>query len=773
VLLAGGLAAASAFAGAAWLYNFQPFSRKPRSARIDQGGGDSGYVSSATCAGCHRDIVRTYRLTGMGRSFYRPTAENTVEDYKAHNSFYDQASDRYYTMLERDGKWYQRRHQIGFGGKETNIVEKQVEYVIGSGNHARTYLYRNSEGNLVEMPVSWYSEKGGYWAMSPGYDRANQQDFRRTIVNQCFSCHNSYPQSAEPGANRRASHFTDPSFSDQIPDGIDCQRCHGPGRGHIEAAGSGKATPETIRRLIVNPARLDRERQLETCLQCHLETTSRMASQLPRYDRAPFSYRPGETLSDYFAYFDYAPGTAHDDRFEIAQAAYRLRLSACFRSSQMTCTTCHDPHQIPRGEEAIQHYVAVCKTCHADTHTARMSSDRMSTNRMSTKATPGKADCLSCHMPKRRTDDAVHVVMTDHYIQRNRPARDLLAPLQEADFVKLDTYRGEVIPYDLPGGSKEPDRQLYLDVAQVQDSVEHEPGVLRMQQDIGKSSPSGPEFYFELAEAYEKAGKQNEAIHWYDEALRRNPEFRPATDGLAVALIDTGDLDRAVSVLEKAAASGSADTVALTDLGNAYLKQGKLDAAQQILSRALSVNPDIPDAQNLLGLALAQKQDWAGAEQSFRAAISIQPELAAAHQNLANLLARNGDYAQARYHFEKAIAGEPDNADTRDRYGLLLATTGSYDKALIQLREAVRLNPNLPQVHGDLGAVLSAQAHNESAADEYRRAIQLNPDAYAAHLSLGLILARAGNKTEAREHLAKAALSPDPEIREAAQKALR
>ena len=36
-------------------------------------------------------------------------------------------------------------------------------------------------------------------------------------------------------------------------------------------------------------------------------------------------------------------------------------------------------------------------------------------------------NCLDCHMPKRRTDDAVHVIMTDHYIQRCRPARDLLA----------------------------------------------------------------------------------------------------------------------------------------------------------------------------------------------------------------------------------------------------------------------------------------------------------------------------------------------------------
>ena len=31
-------------------------------------------------------------------------------------------------------------------------------------------------------------------------------------------------------------------------------------------------------------------------------------------------------------------------------------------------------------------------------------------------------DCVACHMPKTRTDDAVHIVITDHRIQRG-PAR--------------------------------------------------------------------------------------------------------------------------------------------------------------------------------------------------------------------------------------------------------------------------------------------------------------------------------------------------------------
>ena len=84
-----------------------------------------------------------------------------VEDFKTHNSLYNRASDRYYTMIEHDGKWYQRRHQTGFDGKPTNIVEKEIDYVIGSGNHVRSYLNRTQQGTLVELPVSWYPENNG------------------------------------------------------------------------------------------------------------------------------------------------------------------------------------------------------------------------------------------------------------------------------------------------------------------------------------------------------------------------------------------------------------------------------------------------------------------------------------------------------------------------------------------------------------------------------------------------------------------------------------
>jgi len=137
-----------AFLAACWQVNPQS---RPVVSSPEKG---SGYVDPAICAGCHQGIAKTYLLTGMGRSLYRPSAANTVEDYRTHNTVHNEASGLTYTMVERDGKFYQRRSEKGFDDKETNVAEEQIDYVIGSGNHAHSYLHRGPDGRLIELPVS-------------------------------------------------------------------------------------------------------------------------------------------------------------------------------------------------------------------------------------------------------------------------------------------------------------------------------------------------------------------------------------------------------------------------------------------------------------------------------------------------------------------------------------------------------------------------------------------------------------------------------------------
>jgi len=712
--------------------------------RLQAGGTDAGYVDSAICAACHPEIDKTYRQTGMGRSFSRPRAANIVEDFG--KTFYHPASDRHYTMVQRDGKYFQRRHQIDFDGKETNVVEKEIHFVAGSGNHARTYLHRNGDGKIVELPVAWYSERGGHWAMNPGYDRPDHQDFRRRITFGCMVCHNGYPAIA-PGSDASGM---EPVFSGEIREGIDCQRCHGPGQSHIEAAQAKGTTVETIRRSIVNPARLDPERRLEVCMQCHLESTSfRLPYSITRYNRGVFSYRPGEPLAGYILHFDHPPGAGYDDKFEIAHQAYRLRKSACFQKSAgaLTCTTCHDPHGVPRGERATQHYVGVCQGCHG------APLDKLAAAGRHTKS----RDCLGCHMPKRRTEDVVHVVMTDHFIQRRKPAVDLLAPLEERRETEQTGYRGEVVLYYPPQLTSVVDHELYVAVAQVKQKSNLQKGVALLEAAIEKHRPEQPEFYFDLAEAYSESGQDEKAIPLYQQALGLKPGFRPALHKLGVALAKSSQLSRATEVLEGATRLTPVDATMLNDLGLVYRRQGRVADAVAAFQKVVNLDPDMPQAYNNLGGSLSELGDRAAAETAFRAAIRVQPDFGAAHTNLANLIAARGDFRAAEYHFEKAIQIDPKYAAARYDYALVLGQREMFEKARGQLEEAVRLDPDRADAHNALGDMLAIAGKTEDAIRHYRRAIQLSPELAVAHFNLGAALASQGKQREAEQHFRRAA----------------
>lgn len=587
----------------------------------------------ASCAGCHPGIYDTYRRTGMGRSFFRPRPERMTEDWDAHNTYYHQVSERHYTMLRRDGRYFVRRHQTDRRGQETNVVEKEVHYVLGSGNHARGYLHRAADGRLLLLPVSWYAASGGYWAMGPGYDRPDHKDFRRVVTQDCFFCHNGYPETEPPGR--------EPVFPGRLPEGIDCQRCHGSGAAHIRVAQEQRPADE-IRRAIVNPARLPPDRQIEVCLQCHLETTSfRLPYSIRRFERSVFSYRPGEPLEDYMLHFDRTAGAGYDEKFEVAHAAYRLRKSACFeKSGRMTCATCHNPH-------AFELRPTACTTCHP-----------LPITQHPTPITqPAAADCLACHMPKRRTDDAVHVVMTDHLIQRRQPARDLLAPKAEFHDDLGGGYTGEVVLYYPP---KARDSDLYLAVAQVQDGANLQAGIPRLAVAIARRKPAAAEFYFELAEAYRKIGQNDKAVPLYEEALSRKPGLLPATRHLGVSLAATGRLTEAEQVLVKA----PHDAPALNNLGEVYLRQGGTDRAVAAWRKAIALDPDLAEAHNNLGVALSRQGDSAGAEGAFRDAVRVAPEVASVRVN----------------------------------YGLLLLQLRRLEEAREQIEAARRLDPKLPSV---------------------------------------------------------------------------
>ncbi len=702
---------------------------------------------SKKCFGCHTAIYQTYQSTGMGKSFARPRPENTVEDYTRNNKFFHKASNTWFEMVRRGGDYYQRRYQMGYDGKPANLDETKIDYVLGSALHARAYLHRTKGGGLVQLPVVWYSDKGGFWGMAPGYDSAEQIYEQRPVTYDCVFCHNGYEN--VPANHSRLG--DEPVHAAEMPEGIDCARCHGPGDRHM--AGS-KPGP------IVNPAKLSPERQAEVCYQCHLQSTGfSLPHAVKRYERGDFSYVPGEPLADYQIAFQWKGGTERDGWYQNVSTATRMMMSQCFLKSggKMNCTTCHDPHDVQHGKQADARYNAICRDCHSGAFTALVAA----------KKHTAETGCVACHMPRRRPIEVVHIVKTDHYIQRVPPV-GLLEEKPEFHETAANAYRGPVelfYPKSLPAT---PENEMYLAVAQVRDKSNLAEGIPRLARALEVLKPRTPEPYYELAAAYQAAGQPDEAISVYRTSLKMDPAYPayPASLlGLATAFRQSGQMVQAALAFEAATKASPENAKAWNELGQVEIDLGRAPEALAALRKAMEVGPELPQPHNGLGILLAQSGDFAGGVAEFREAIRILPNYGEAHGNLAGVLDLQHDLAQALYEFELAVKLNPDDASAHFNYGAVLSREKRWDDARGQMREAVRANPSFAEAHEMLGRIAEQAGDSEGALREYSEAVRIRPDLSQAQLDLGAVLAKKGDLAGAREHLTQASGSADATLR--------
>ena len=155
---------------------------------------------------------------------------------------------------------------------------------------------------------------------------------------------------------------------------IGCERCHGPGRAHVEAARRGALDASPAMPFGIGGWSADDEIRL--CGSCH---------RLPETVEAAL-IRPD------------------NPRFVRFQPV-GLMQSACFRRSpgNLSCSTCHDPHAKTSTDRRT--YEAACLACHGGP----------SQTVCTASPTTG---CIDCHMPRR--DVTRGMIMTDHWI-RARP----------------------------------------------------------------------------------------------------------------------------------------------------------------------------------------------------------------------------------------------------------------------------------------------------------------------------------------------------------------
>jgi hypothetical protein len=329
---------------------------------------------------CHPAEVEGYSRSAMAHSLRR-TAQEPEGTLSAHGSTITMHSSP-------TGYW-----QHWENGRDSS--DYRVDYVVGSGNHASGYLI-DIGGHLFQSPVAFYASRKSY-DLAPGYENVPDPDFTRPVSEECVLCHSGTALHVSGTLNQ----YRSPIFPAEA---ITCERCHGPAERHLADPRAGT---------IVNPAKLEPAARDSVCEQCHLFGAARVTNPGKKLS----DFLPGQRLKDTFTIYRNAlPQGAPAGAFKVISHVEQLALSACARNSggRLWCGTCHDPHDKPL--QSVQYYRARCLTCHTTNFPA---------------SHPGRdTDCLSCHMPRRNTQDGGHTVFTDHRIQRRPEATQAGLPAE-------------------------------------------------------------------------------------------------------------------------------------------------------------------------------------------------------------------------------------------------------------------------------------------------------------------------------------------------------
>ena len=370
---------------------------------------DEGFVGSLSCADCHREIWERYQRHPMAHSLQPVLEASPVEDYADQVTFRFPESRQYSVERLPDRVLH---HEIMTDDKGEVVYDQAVEvqYTLGSGKRGRSYL--SDRGGLLYLsPIAWYST-AKKWDAAPEYPPLTHPRFGRRATDKCLSCHAgrlSYDRSLP-------DRYGQPTF---LEASIGCERCHGPGAGHVRIQASENKPASTGE--IVNPARLGVAARADICNQCHLQDDVRIL----RNGRSNHDFRPGQRLEDVWAVFIGTSQAPTGDTARAVNQVHQMRASVCYQNSagRLECISCHDPHGIPDEASRADFYNARCLNCHREKGCSLPAAERV--------APAVAGSCIACHMPPLTASNIPHTSQTDHRIVRPlnaplaRPHREL------------------------------------------------------------------------------------------------------------------------------------------------------------------------------------------------------------------------------------------------------------------------------------------------------------------------------------------------------------
>ncbi len=214
----------------------------------------------------------------------------------------------------------------------------------------------------------------------------------------------------------------------------------------------------------------------------------------------------------------------------------------------------------------------------------------------------------------------------------------------------------------------------------------------------------------------------NNAIRYYEQALRLDPNYALAYCGLA-------------------------DNYAY--MGSVVMPEKEAIAKEkEFAQRALALDPELAEAHMSLALALVAAYDWRNGLKEFDRALELNPNLAFAYELQAWTLNGLGRFDEAIAKTRKAVELDPLNPFFQMSLSFYQYWARQYDDAIAQARKTLAMDPNSAISHVLLGLSFLKKGDTTGAIAELQKSKAPDPGAWYQGF-LGYAYAISGERAKA------------------------
>lgn len=197
------------------------------------------------------------------------------------------------------------------------------------------------------------------------------------------------------------------------------------------------------------------------------------------------------------------------------------------------------------------------------------------------------------------------------------------------------------------------------------------------------------ELYLNLAKAYSRLGRKQDAIAAYGQLLLINPR----------------------------------DARALRMRGNAHAHAGDYTAALRDVSESLKINPGDARSYRIRGSIYYREGEYQLALKEFDHAVRLAPRTAVGYENRAHTRQKLRDYGGAVDDYDAMLRLNPESHSTLNGRARALWLQGSHSAALADAERAVAAAPSAALYRYTLAHIYSSLGERQRAIEEFDRAL--------------------------------------------------